>query len=176
MIELKFTGSAEQVRAELRILLGDGGGIAGRSAEQIITGAVIGGDAAEGKPVGDTGADAEPASTKGRRGRPPKVTDAVVAEPKTIIEPEPASAAVDEKQPELAAAVLTLDDVRNAASGYIKRFGMDAAQVDLMSCLKAAAGVEKISELTGKDQATLEKAVKAFTAAAEAETRYGQIA
>lgn len=75
---------------------------------------------------------------------------------------------------------LTVDDVRNAANPYIKKWTVEAASVDLGLCLKDATGKEKISELAADpaagrpeaDQATLQKAVDAFKAAGEAPARY----
>jgi hypothetical protein len=69
--------------------------------------------------------------------------------------------------------LLTLDDVRGAAKPYIDKFTMAAASQDLTPCLIAATGCKAISELDGKGQDVLQKAIDAFTAAGAADTRYG---
>lgn len=65
------------------------------------------------------------------------------------------------------AKVYTMDDVRNAATPYIKAYTMAAAQADLQDILEAAVGIRQISKLDPKDQAQMKKAVEAFDAAKE---------
>lgn len=117
--------------------------------------------------------------TRKPRGTKASVTDTVDLNEKQSIqtggEREPVPEATAGQQAEAPAAkLLTLDDVRTAAKPYIDKFGMPAASSDLTPCLIAATGCKAISELDGKDQATLKAAVDAFTAAGQAPLRYGQ--
>lgn len=124
-----------------------------------------------------------PAADKPKRGGK-KAKETKADEPQIRTQPEArsnpeddAQDAVDEAEASEAAApetkTLTIDDVRGAAQAYIKKFGMEAAQVDLMGCLGKATGVEKISGLDPANQDQLAKAVAAFEAAAKADKRYG---
>ena len=124
--------------------------------------------------TGDAAPAAEP--QKVRRGRAAKVEpegDKVVANISTGGERnDPAEKAPVEAPKVEEPKKLTVDDVRNAANPYIKKWTVEAASVDLGLCLKDATGKEKISELADADQATLQKAVDAFKAAGEAPARY----
>lgn len=71
-------------------------------------------------------------------------------------------------------APLTLDDVRNSALPYIKKWGKEAAAKDLVPIVQAAGGVPNIGKLDPTDQALLRKVMQAFADAAKAETRFGQ--
>lgn len=178
-----ITINGEDAEHALRELRGLSGGLLVEGATSPVDRALS--DNAEtvtsGLQTGVATGSAPTAEKPARRGRAQKVTDAVIVEePKQIVEPEATAPAAEEKQsepePKPEPKELTLDDVRNAANDYITKFTLAAAQIDLMPCLKAATGVEKISELAGKDQATLQKAVDAFKQAAVADTRYGQSA
>ena len=58
---------------------------------------------------------------------------------------------------------LTLDDVRNAALPYIKKWTQNVAGMDLGVALKDAIGKKKISQLDPENQKELAAAVKCFT-------------
>lgn len=80
--------------------------------------------------------------------------------------PGPTDASVG-PSPVEEAKVYTMDDVRNAATPYIKAYTMAAAQADLQDILEKAVGIRQISKLDPKDQAQMKKAVEAFEAAKE---------
>jgi hypothetical protein len=104
----------------------------------------------------------------------PKRTRAKKEAPASVApKEEPAETQAQDKADEAAetedkATVdLTLDSVKAAAGLYIKKFGLDFAQKDLMIVLKEATGTSTINTLPADDQAVLAKAVKAFEDAAE---------
>lgn len=157
--------SAEAARAEMQAFLG---------------GAPFVGETGNVQPGVVAASTIQAPADKPKRGRSaaPKVTDAVDenAAPQAIQsggerDDPNAKAATDVEQPK--PKLLTVDDVRAAAKPYIDKFTMAAASKDLTPCLEKATGCKAISELADKDQATLQKAIDAFTAAGKADTRYG---
>lgn len=126
-------------------------------------------------------ATTEPVQEKPKRGRKSKKTEEptganITDNPEDRVNPQDdAQDAADERAEEESSATeaLTHDDVREAASGYIAKFGMEAASVDLIGCLEKAVGVKKMSQIPD-DQESLAKAVAAFQAASKADKRYGQ--
>lgn len=118
-----------------------------------------------------------------RRGRPAKLPEGpalnVVANISTgdeRVHPDAEPVAViDHAFPEPSAEeakAYTMEDVRNAATPYIKKHTMAFAQLDLQDCLEAAVGIRQISKLDPTKQDMLKKAVEAFEAAGNAETRF----
>lgn len=126
------------------------------------------------------------ATVKPGRGRPKK-TDVkppegpalnVVANISTgdeRVDPEAEPELTPPTQPEPPAEeakVFTMDDVRNAATPYIKKHTMALAQIDLQDCLEAAVGIRQISKLDPTDQAQMKKAINAFVTAGNADARF----
>jgi hypothetical protein len=149
------------IRSDMAAMLGSGGATSDLYA----------------KVAQEIAADTAETPRRGRRSTKDKAGDTgaqqnVTAEPQQAIQTggdrEPPKE--PEKQPE--PKKLTLDDVRGAANGYIKKFGLENAQVDLQFALKDAVGVDKMSLLDADDQEQLKKAVDAFNAAGAADKRY----
>lgn len=99
-------------------------------------------------------------------------------------EPEVAEQDAEDEQAEVEAntkpnAPLTADDVRNAMTEYVTKFGIDATQADGLAITgdalgKPPAGAEawSISVIVGAGQDTIAKAVAAWQSAAGGAERY----
>lgn len=112
------------------------------------------------------------AAPRGRKNT--KATD-VVDQNATTAEPAQAIQTGGERAPPAEEPKkLTLDDVRNAAKGYIDKFTLAHAQIDLQFALEDAVGdgITAISKLDAENQEQLAKAVKAFDDAAAGKERY----
>lgn len=164
-VEIIINGeNAQQALGELRHFAG---GLLGVQSSKGVGGAdkfppvpVEGEAAAAGSEPEITVQQTEPA----KRGRKPKatVTDVVDQNEKTAIstgeervDPNAGKPPVAEEKP------LTLDDVRNAAGGYVKKFGMEYAQVDVLKIIQSVIGPDavNISSLTGHPEATLQSVI-----------------
>lgn len=185
MIELKFTGTADEIREELCQLFQSH--LEHRSLRL--------------NPVSDVSSDTLKTATeagkqadeapKPRRGRPAKTDTSklpegpalnVVAQnistgdervdPETALQVDDGEAVDRTPYAEPEAKVYTMEDVRNAATPYIKRHTMALAQIDLQEALEAAVGIRQISKLDPANQEMLKKAVEAFEAAGKVETRF----
>lgn len=191
MIELKFTGTADEIRQELCQLFQSKleHRSIGMSPVSDVSSDTSHMTATEAAAV-ETVATSKPA----RRGRPAKnpppeieaTATSVTTEPQQAIntgdervDPETtADEAVDltpyaePTKPVEEAKTYTMEDVRNAATPYIKKHTMAFAQLDLQDCLEAAVGIRQISKLNPADQAQLKKAIDAFDAAGKAEARF----
>lgn len=192
MIELKFTGDAADVRAEMMRLLGGkvftpadvGPGLTGTTATTITDGVA----AAEAR---DSSTEATATSKPARRTRQTKPqtpegevvskTEAsaqnISQQPENRVDPaaaeqDKADEAASEEKP--GAKVYTLDDVHKAAKSYVDKWTLEAASVDLVPCLMKAVGVGKMSELAAlNDAAKFEAAAKAIDAAVAATDKDG---
>lgn len=123
-----------------------------------------------------------------KRGRKAKETaPQISASPENRVpppEPEVAARDAEDEQAEVEAnakpdAPLTADDVRNAMTEYVTKFGIDATQADGLAITgdalgKPPAGAEawSISVIVGAGQETIAKAVAAWRAAAAGPDRY----
>lgn len=129
------------------------------------------------------------ANKTGKRGKaravdaqPAPVAPTPPVEPTAPPQPEPGSDEYEDAKQDAADeaaetakaedAPLTLDDVRNAANGYIEKWGKPAAAQDLVPIVMEAGGVPNIGKLDPADQALLRKVKQAFLDAAKADTRY----
>ena len=122
----------------------------------------------------------KPARGRGRPRSSPQTIEGEVPSKTETAAPQPGpETAAQDKADEAASEqkpgpkVYTIDDVRNSAGAYVKKWGMEAASVDLVPCMVKAVGVGKMSELGAlNDAAKFEAAVKAIDAAVASEARY----
>ena len=127
------------------------------------------GELQQGAQIGQT---ADTAETTTRRGRKSKIEQAEITATPTgqnistggeRVDPNEGKGAEVEKPAVEETKKLTLDDVRNAALPYIKKWTQNVAGMDLGVALKDAIGKEKISQLDPENQKELAAAVKCFT-------------
>lgn len=192
MIELKFIGSAADVHADMLALLGGPNVInntfrndpqespkaqPGTPPENAASLQSLAGDTATGKPRGRGRPRSAPQTIEGEvTSKTEAPAQNISTSPENRTDPETAAQdkadeAASEEKP--GAKVYTIDDVRDSAGAYVKKWGMDAASVDLVPCMMKAVGVGRMSELDAlKDPAKFEAAVKAIDAAVAAEARY----
>ena len=189
MIELKFTGTSGECRAEMMALLGVTTAHASvQGAEALLAGAQRG---EMGAGSGMTATEAVAAETvqpadkpqRRRRAAAPQTIEGDVTsktetpanistQPENRTDPETAAQdkadeAVDGPKDN------TVEGVRAQANAYIAKFSFEHACVDLVPCLMKAAGVGTLKELTAlNDPAKFEAATVAIRAAVASDTRY----